>query len=62
MVKILVKEKKYLGKCVALKSSADDTVVAYGKTYKEAYKKAQQRGYRHPVLAFIPPRNTVQIY
>ncbi len=62
MVKTLVKEKKYLGKCVALKSPTDTTVVAYGITYEEAYRKAQQKGYLHPVLAFIPPKDTVQIY
>lgn len=62
MRQTLIKSKKYTGKYVALRSFTDSTVVAIGKTLKEAYKKALKKGYKNPVVTFVPPKNSVLIY
>ena len=47
--------EKYKGLWVAL---ADDemTVLASGKTAKEALEQAQERGYKNPILSRMPER------
>ncbi len=47
--------EKYKGLWVAL---ADDemTVLASGKTAKEAWEQAQERGYKNPILSRMPER------
>ncbi len=45
--------KKYKGFWVALKAD-EKTVVASGKTAKEAWLSAQKQGYSKPILAKIP--------
>ena len=62
MFHTLVKSKKYSGQYVALKSFRDSTVVANGKTIKEAYKKAQKNGCQNPVVIFVPLKDTVFIH
>ncbi len=49
--------KKYKGKWVAL---ADDevTVLASGKTAKEAWDKARKGGYEKPILMSVPEKLT----
>jgi hypothetical protein len=47
--------KKYKGLWVALKND-ETTVLASGKTAKEAWLKAQQKGYRKPILTRVPER------
>ncbi len=62
MVQTLIKDNRYNGKYVALKDFNDSTVISDGATPQEAYEKAIQKGYRHPVLIFVPPKDMVQIY
>ena len=62
MTKTLVKERKYSGQYVALKTFEDSTVVGHGKTLEEAYQQAQKKGYFEAVITFVPSKNTVQIY
>lgn len=45
--------KKYKGLWVALKED-EKTVVASGKTAKEAWEKAKDRGYNQPILTRMP--------
>lgn len=45
--------KKYRGLWVALKDD-EKTVVASGKTAREAWEKAQKKGYPKPILTRMP--------
>ena len=47
--------KKYKGLWVALKTD-EKTVVASGKSAKEAWDKAQKIGYKKPILTKMPPK------
>lgn len=47
--------KKYKGLWIALKKD-EKTVVASGKTAKEAWDKSNRKGYKVPILAKIPER------
>ena len=47
--------EKYKGLWVALKDD-EKTVVASGKTAKEALKKAQEKGYEKPIMFRVPIR------
>ena len=58
----LVKEKKYSGQYVALKDFKDSTVIGSGSQPQEAYEKAAKKGYKDPVIVYVPPKDVVQIY
>lgn len=45
--------KKYKGLWVALKSD-EKTVIAAGKTAKEAWESAKKKGYKTPILTYMP--------
>ena len=45
--------KKYKGQWVAFKED-EKTVIGNGKTAKEAYEKALNKGYKSPILARMP--------
>lgn len=47
--------KKYKGLWLALKQD-EKTVVAYGKTAKEAWEKAQRKGLNKPILTRMPTK------
>ena len=47
--------KKYKGLWIALKDD-EKTVVASGKTVKEVWEKAQQKGYKKPILTRMPEK------
>lgn len=47
--------KKYKGKWVAL-AQDEQTVLASGKTAKEAWSKARKKGVKKPILAQMPAR------
>lgn len=47
--------KKYKGLWVALKDD-EKSVVASGKTVREAMEKAQKKGYRQPILFRVPTK------
>ena len=48
-------QKKYKGLWVALKTD-EKTVVASGKTARQAWDKARQRGYEKPILSRMPEK------
>lgn len=62
MAQILVKDKQYAGKYVAIEDFGSSKVVGNGQTPQEAYKEATLRGYSNPVIVFVPLKNLVQIY
>lgn len=45
--------EKYRGLWIALESD-EVTVIASGKTAKEAWEKAQGKGYKKPILSRMP--------
>lgn len=47
--------RKYKGLWVGLKDD-EITVVASGKTVKEVMKKAQKKGFKHPILFRMPTK------
>lgn len=62
MEQTLITERKYNGRYVALKDFKDSTVVSDGKTPQEAYEKAIGKGFKEPVILFVPDKDMVQIY
>ena len=62
MIQTLIKDTRYNGKYVAIKDFSDSTVISEGTTPQEAYDKAFQKGFTHPVITFIPIKDMVQIY
>lgn len=62
MVNTLVKNKKYCGKFVAIKSINDTKILGSGLTPIEAYREAIAKGYQNPTILFVPLKDVVQIY
>lgn len=56
-MKKIYSNRTYRGRWVALKSfTSNPEVITYGKTLKEILKKAEQKGFQHPVVMQIPKR------
>jgi len=62
MQQVLIKEKKYEGKYVAVKNINDTRVIASGQSMKTAYEKAVKKGVNKPLMIYVPEKNTVHIY
>ncbi len=62
MAKVLVKTDKYNGRYVAMKSFKDNTIVGSGKDPQTALKEAASKGFKDPVLVYIPEKEMVHIY
>ena len=60
--RVLVPNRKYMGKFVAMKSCADRTVVASGKDPEGVYARAAKKGFKKPVMFFVPPKDMINIY
>jgi hypothetical protein len=45
---------RYYNKYVAEPSFSDKKVVAFGEDPTEVFKEARQKGYRHPVMFYVP--------
>jgi hypothetical protein len=58
---VLVSEKKYEGKYVALESFSNYRVVASGDDPAQVTKLAEEMGASQPVVLFIPAGNMTQI-
>ena len=52
--------KKYKGLWVAL-ADDEETVMGSGKTAKEAWDKARERGYQKPIMARMPEQLTTYV-
>ncbi len=62
MEKVLVTTDEYNGRYVAIKSFDDNTVVGVGDDPEEALKDAEAKGFKNPVLLYIPEKDIVHIY
>lgn len=62
MEQTLITEKKYSGRYVAIRDFKDGTVISDGKDPQEAYEKAIAKGFKDPVILFVPYKDMVQIY
>lgn len=58
----LIKDKKYSGQYVALKDFKDSTIIGSGTQPQEAHIKAVKKGYKNPVIVYVPKKGVVQIY
>jgi len=47
--------KKYKGVWVAMEDD-EQTVIAFGKTAKEAWERAKLKGCKKPILAYMPKK------
>jgi hypothetical protein len=62
MEKILVTTDEFNGRYVAMKSFEDNTVVGVGDDPEKALNEAAEKGFKNPVLLYIPERDIVHIY
>jgi len=54
MEKILVTTDEFNGRYVAMKSFVNNTIVGVGDNPEEALKDAKAKGFKDPVLLYIP--------
>lgn len=62
MEKILVNTDEFNGCYVAIKSFDDNTIVGVGDNPEIALKEAETKGFKDPVLIYVPEENIVHIY
>jgi len=62
MEKVLVKTDEYNSRYVAMKSFDDHSIVGVGDDPEVAIKDAKSKGYKNPVLLYIPEKELVHIY
>jgi len=62
MNETIVKSDKYRRQYVALSDFRTRTVIAHGRDPKKVHAAALKKGYRKPVVVYVPPADTVQIF
>ena len=62
MSTVLVKSSKYSGEYVAFKDFDSHKVISSGKNAITVVKEAKKLGHAHPVILYIPKKDTAQIY
>jgi hypothetical protein len=62
MERILVTTDEFNGRYVAMKSVNDNTIVGVGEDPEKALEDAERKGFKNPVLLYVPERDVVQIY
>ena len=62
METVLVNTNEYDGRYVAMKSFEDHTIVGVGDNPETALKDAVSKGYKDPVLLYVPEKDIVHIY
>ena len=60
--RVLVSQKKHMGKIVALRSFSDNTVVASGTDYAAVLARARKAGVERPVMVRVPAKKMVCCY
>lgn len=58
----LVKDDKYKGQYVALKSFKDNYIVASGSQPGEVIALAERQGCKSPVIMFVPEKEMTHVY
>jgi hypothetical protein len=59
---VLIAEKGYEGKYVALRSVSDRTVVASGNDPETVMQEARKQGMTNPVIFFVPSHDITLVY
>ena len=62
MEQVLIKEKKFEGKYVALEDLAHPTPIADGKDPQKVYNSAVKKGYPTPLIVYVPVQGMIHIY
>jgi len=62
MEKILVNTEEFNGRYVAMKSFDDNTIVGVGDDPAKALREAEEKGFKDPILLYIPEKDLVHIY
>ncbi|MBF0484723.1 MAG: hypothetical protein HQL25_08485 [Candidatus Omnitrophica bacterium] len=62
MIQTLIKNDNYSGKFVAFKDFEDHSIIGEGKTPQEAENAAEKKGFKNPVITFVPVKGMVEIY
>lgn len=62
MEKVLVTSNEFNGRYVAMKTFEDNTIVGVGDNPEEALKDAEGKGFKDPVILYIPEEDVVHIY
>jgi hypothetical protein len=62
MERILVTTDEFNGRYVAMKSVEDNTIVGVGDDPERALREAEEKGFKNPVLLYIPEKDLVHIY
>jgi len=62
MEKILVTTDEFNGRYVAMKSVDDNTIVGVGDNPEKALREAEGKGFKNPILLYIPEKDLVHIY
>ncbi len=60
--KVIVNNKKYAGKYVAMPSFNTRTVIASGLNPTTVVNRAVQKGYNSPVVIYVPDKKAFNIY
>lgn len=62
MEKILVITNEHNGRYVAMRSFDDNTIVGVGDDPEKALRDAEVKGFKNPVILYIPEEDVVHIY
>jgi len=62
MERVLVTTDEFNGRYVAMKSVDENTIVGVGEDPGKALKDAESKGFKDPVLLYIPEKDLVHIY
>ena len=60
--KMIVKNKKYVGKYVAMVSFNNKNVVASGKDPIRVKERADKKGFSSSVLIYVPDKNVYNVF
>ena len=58
----LIRSNRYRRQYVALADFNRPRVIAHGRDPQKVFADAVKKGFAHPVIIFVPPRDAVQIY
>jgi len=59
---VLVRDDRHEGKYIAFLSVVDHTVVAEGDDPESVVRDAKKAGYEHPMVIYVPDKDTTYCY
>ena len=57
----IIRSSKYRRQYVALSDFRRRTVISRGRDPQKVFARAVKKGYAHPVIVYVPARDTVQV-